>query len=271
MAYKKVIYDCGSCKDYEYTWAGNYGAKGETRAPRKKPTPEQIEKQNQRNKEKRVRREMLLNFHEGNYWITLKYQKGYRPSTEQVKKEFKNFRDRLGRRYRSRGQPLKYIYRLEIGKQGGVHIHFLVNDIGGTDKLVAKEWKKVQQSAGVYFAHAYEEGGFQALAEYVTKKPKGKALEQLSLFPEEEQKQYISYNGSRNLIKPVPDKDTKEYSHWTMAKILRDGPTPTPGYYIDKSTIRSGINRFTGYSYLYYTERRIDRKRGDPPWMSTFT
>ena len=210
MAYKKVIYDCGPCKDYEYTWAGNYGAKGETRAPRKKPTPEQIEKQNQRNKEKRVRREMLLNFHEGDYWITLKYQKGYRPSTEQVKKDFKNFRDRLGRRYRSRGQPLKYIYRLEIGKQGGVHIHFLVNDIGGTDKLVAKEWKKVQQSAGVYFAHAYEEGGFQALAEYVTKKPKGKALEQLSLFPEEEQKQYISYNGSRNLIKPVPDKDTKE-------------------------------------------------------------
>ena len=107
------------------------------------------------------------------------------------------------------------------------------------------------------------------MAEYVTKKPKGKALEQLSLFPEEEQKQYISYNGSRNLIKPEPE--IKDYSHWNMARILRDGPKASEGYYIDKSTIREGINPFTGYSYLYYTERRIDRKRGDPPWMSICT
>lgn len=269
MAYRQIIYDCGSCKDFQYTWAGNYGAKGETRAPRKKPTPEQIEKQNQRNKETRVRREMLLNFKEGDYWITLKYKKGYRPSTKQVLKDFKNFRTRLGNRYKARGQPLKYIYRIEIGKQGGVHIHFLVNDIGSTDKLVKGEWDKVQQSAGIYFTHAYEEGGFQALAEYVTKKPKGKALEQISLFPEAEQKHYIAYNGSRNLIRPEPE--TKEFSHWTMARILRDGPEPSPGYYIDKATVRQGVNPFTGYSYLYYTERRLDGKRGDPPWMSIFT
>ena len=158
MAYKRKTYDCGVCKDIEYTWNGNYGAKGESRAPRKKPSPEQIEKQNQRNKETRVRRKMLLNFKEGDYWCTLKYKKGYRPSTKQVLKDFKNFRTRLGNRYRSRGQPLKYIYRIEIGKQGGVHIHFLINDIGGTDKLVATEWNKVQQAAGIYFAHAYEDG-----------------------------------------------------------------------------------------------------------------
>ena len=127
----------------------------------------------------------------------------------------------------------------------------------------------MQQAAGIYFAHAYEEGGFKELAEYVVKKPKGKALEQISLFPEEEQKTYIVYNCSRNLIEPDPEE--KEYSHWTMAKILADGPSPSEGYYIDKSTIRQGINPFTGYSYLYYTERRIDRKRGDPLWMSTFT
>lgn len=269
MAYKRKTYDCGVCKDIEYTWAGNYGAKGESRAPRKKPTPEQIEKQNQRNKETRVRRKMLLNFKEGDYWCTLKYKKGYRPTTSQVLKDFKNFRLRLGNRYRSRGQPLKYIYRIEIGKQGGVHIHFLINDIGGTDKLVATEWNKVQQAAGIYFAHAYEEGGFKELAEYVVKKPKGKALEQISLFPEEEQKTYMAYNCSRNLIEPDPEE--KEYSHWTMAKILADGPQPSEGFYIEKSTIRQGINPFTGYSYLYYTEKKLDRKRGDPPWMSIFT
>lgn len=30
MAYKRKTYDCGVCKDIEYTWAGNYGAKGES-------------------------------------------------------------------------------------------------------------------------------------------------------------------------------------------------------------------------------------------------
>lgn len=50
-----------------------------------------------------------------------------------------------------------------------MHIHFLINDIGSTDKLVATEWNKVQQAAGIYFAHAYEKGGFKELAEYVVK------------------------------------------------------------------------------------------------------
>lgn len=263
MAYREKIYKLRSCNDHEFTWAGNYGAKGEKRAPKVKPTLEQIENQNQRNKEKRVQREMLLNFEEGDYWITLKYKKGYRPSTETVLRDFKNFRTRLRNRFKSRGQPLKFIYRIEIGKQGGTHIHILVNDIGGTDKLVAKEWEKVDQNAGIYFTPAYEEGGFEKLAKYVTKKPKGKELEQLSFFPEEERKHYIAYNRSRNLIKLEPE--TNEYSHWTMARILRDGPKATPGYYIDKSTIVQGINPFTGYSYLRYTERKLERKRGDPP------
>ena len=264
MAYRRKRYKCGPCIDVEYTWAGNYGAKGEKRAPRKKATPEQIEKQNQRNKENRVRRKLLRNFKEGDYWCTLKYKKGYRPTTYQVLKDFKNFRKRLRRKFKARGQPLKFFYRIEIGKQGGVHIHYLVNDIGGTDKLVAEEWNKVQQSAGIYFAHVYEEGGFKELAEYLTKKPKGKALEQISMFPQEEQKTYIFYNCSRNLVEP--EVEEREYSHWTMARILSNGPEPSPGYYIDKSTIVQGINPFTGYSYLHYTERRIDRKRGDPPW-----
>lgn len=264
MAYRRKRYKCGPCADVEYTWAGNYGAKGEKRAPRKKATPEQIEKQNQRNREKLVRRLMLLNFKEGDYWLTLKYKKGCRPPTDKVTNDVSNFIKRLRARYKSRGFPLKYIYRIEIGKQGGVHIHIFVNDIGETGKLVAGEWAKVKNNAGVYMSFAYEEGGFEKLADYVVKKPKGKALEQISLFPEEEQQTYIKYSCSRNLIRPEPE--VKEYNRLTMAKILREGPEPSPGYYIDKSTIVQGKNPFTGYSYLHYTERKIDRKRGDPPW-----
>lgn len=39
--------------DYEYTYLGKYGAKGEKRAARIKPTPEQIAKQNHTNKVKK--------------------------------------------------------------------------------------------------------------------------------------------------------------------------------------------------------------------------
>lgn len=264
MAYRKKIYKLGSCNEYEYTWAGNYGAKGEKRAPKKKPTKEQIEKQNQRNREIRMRRLLILNFSPGDYWVTLKYKAGYRPEPDEVKRNVRNFINRLRNRYKSRGMPLKFVVRMEIGKFGGVHIHMVVNEIGGTGKLIAKEWEKVQQNAGVNIQYLRDEGDFDALAKYITKKPKGKALEQISMFEPEEQKQFVSYSCSRNLIRPEPE--VRECKHWTMRRILQDGPKPTPGYYIDKSTIVQGINPFTGYSYLRYTERKLERKRGKPPW-----
>ena len=40
--------------------------------------------------------------------------------------------------------------------------------------------------------------------------------------------------------------------------MIEDGPKPTPGDYIDKSSIVSGVNKYTGMSYLYYTEIKID-------------
>ena len=76
MAYWQKRWDFLNSVEYEYTYAGNYGAKGEKRKPRVKPTPEQIEKQNQINKTKKVRRLIKQNFSPGDYWITLKYTKG---------------------------------------------------------------------------------------------------------------------------------------------------------------------------------------------------
>ena len=46
MAYSKKIYRFKDSNEYEYTYAGKYGAKGEKRAKKKKPTREQIQKQN---------------------------------------------------------------------------------------------------------------------------------------------------------------------------------------------------------------------------------
>lgn len=73
MAYQETIYDLGDVVEHEFTFMGNYGAKGEKRAPRTKATPEQMERQNHTNKVKRVRRVILLNFQPWDLWLTMKY------------------------------------------------------------------------------------------------------------------------------------------------------------------------------------------------------
>lgn len=68
------IYHLGrNYTEYEFKWKGKYGAKGEVRGKRTKKTPEAMAKINQKNRETKVRREILLNFQEGDYWVALKY------------------------------------------------------------------------------------------------------------------------------------------------------------------------------------------------------
>jgi len=107
---------------------------------------------------------------------------------------------------------------------------------------------------------------YKNLAEYIVKQPMEgtEEYEQLSLFAPVQQKQLLSISSSRNLIRPEPQ--VKEVKHFTMRPILEYGPKPKKGYYIDKDSIVSGINPYTGLSYLKYTEIRIRGKteRGYP-------
>lgn len=254
MAYWLDIWRFRNSIEYEYKWQGNYGAKGEKRKNKIRATPEQIKKQNQKNREKYVRRLLKGNFIEGDLWITLKYPAKTKKPLHEVKKDFKNFVNSLRGKYKRRGHPLKYIYRIEVGKKGGIHIHMVINRIRGedTDLLIQKTWKHGR----VNFTSIYDSGGYEKLAEYITKLPNEEVKEQLSLFPEEERKELISFNSSRNLVRPEPER--KEYRKWTMRKLLKEGPKPTKGFYIDKNSVKSGENPYTGMSYLQYIEYRID-------------
>lgn len=239
--------------EYEYKFAGRYGAKGEKRAAKVKATPEQIAKQNQTNRIARVRRKIKANFGENDLWVTLKYPKGTRLSTEQFILDLQNFLKRLRKEYRVRGEPFKWIMRKEIGKRGGLHAHLVVNRIPGadTDLLIRKAWGRK-----IDIQPMYEAGGYEDLAAYIAKEPDEGCMKQLSLFPEEERKKYKSYSCSKNLVTPVPERKT--YRRWTIERLIRDGEIKaTPGYYVDKNSIRYGINRYTGMSYLKYTEVKI--------------
>lgn len=254
MAYEQYTYRLRSSNEIEIKYRGNYGAKGEKRAPKAKATPEQIKKQNQWKRETLVRRTVKLNFDPYDLWNTLKYPEGSRWTLQEVQQHLKSFFGKMRRRYKKRGQPFKYIYRLDISSRGGVHIHILINRLKGetdTDILIQECWPYGR----VYYTNIYEQGGYEALAEYITKQPDEEMEGQLSLFPEEEQKAFRTYNGSRNLIRPEPEK--KHYARRTLRKLFEDGPTPTPGYYIDKNSIICGTNPYTGMSYYHYTEIKL--------------
>ncbi len=258
MAYWKDTWRFSNSIEHEYKYAGHYGAKGEKRAKKKKLTPEQISKQNQKNREKKMRRLIKANFIPDDIWGCLKYPKGTRVTTKQLKRDLDKFIRGMRYDYEKQGQVFKFIYRMEIGKRGGAHIHILINRIRGepgTDVLMRKRW----QQGHVNFTPIYDAGGYKELAEYITKQPKEETAEQLSFLPEEEQKEYVKYSSSRNLIRPQPER--KVYGRWTMRKILDEGPKPTKGYFIDKNSIVCGVNQYTGMSYLYYTEVRI--RKGD--------
>ena len=256
--HRKQVYKYSNYIEYSYSYAGRYGAKGEKRAPRRKVTPEQMKKQNQRNRERECLRIMRANFFPEDLWVTLKFPKGTRLSVKEVKKIRKDFFESLRRNYKKRKQKLKFMYRIEIGERGGVHFHFIVNRIEGdgpgTDILIRKLWKKY---GTVHFTPAYEDGGFKALAEYLVKPLPDVMTGQLTLFgDEEEAKIYKSYGRSRNLIVPEPEEHV--YTRRTVRRLVEEGPQPTPGYYIDRDSIVSGVNPYTGMSYLRYVEIRLD-------------
>lgn len=245
--------------EYEYKFAGKYGAKGEKRAKKKKATPEQVRKQNQRNKEKKMRRLIKANFCTADYWVTLKYPKGTRKPMEEVKKDLREFLGKMRGRYKRRNQMFKFIYRIEIGERGGIHIHIIINRIDGTpetDLLIRECWC----SHIVNYTTLYETGGYEELAGYIVKEPEEPQQEQLSLFDEEERKHLVKYSSSRNLVRPEPER--KVYFRRTMEKIIKEGPEPTPGFWIDRDSVYTGINPYTGMSYLHYTEYRIHENMG---------
>lgn len=260
MAYWRDRWTFRESREYEYKFAGKYGAKGEKRGPRKKATPEQVEKQNQLNREKKIRRLIKDNFEPGDIWATLKYQKGTRKPAGEVKKDLRKFLTLMRREYKKRGDEFKFIYRIEVGKEGGIHIHILVNRLDtkpDTDMTMQDIWKHGR----VNYETIYEAGGYKDLSEYIVKKPDEEVAEQLQMFEEGERREFVRYSTSRNLTRQQPERTS--YSRRTVRKIVEEGLKAENGYYIDKDSVECGVNQFTGMSYIRYTEIRLDAEDGE--------
>lgn len=239
--YVKKVYDLGWVKEISKYYPGNYGAPGRKRGPKRKRTPEDIARQNKTNREKKVQRLIMANFHEGDWHLILKYKKELRPeSYAEAKKQVQKFLAEMRKEYKKAGHPFKYIYVTERGKQGACHHHLIIEDIAApelnTKKMVLKHW----QYGSKAFIPLYEDGEFENLAEYIVKKET------------KEEQDGCTYSRSRNLVVPEPQREVIHRKRWQRE------PKPEKGWYIVPDSLVNGENPVTGYPYQHYTMRKLN-------------
>lgn len=232
-----------------------YGAPGQLRQEKKKPTPEIMEKRNQYNRERLARWRLRMYFGPNDYFVTLTFRAKERPpDMTAAKKIFRDFCLKVGKQYKKRGYEIRWIRNIEVGTRNAWHIHLVVNRVPDTDIIIREAWpygKVINQLL-------YERGEFRELAAYITKTPKTDS----SL-------RETNYSTSRNM--PLPEPEKKVYKHW---KTWREFKKPEDrdavdadyhvripkGFYLDKESYHEGINPFTGYKYRTYTLIRINRR-----------
>lgn len=240
MAYKKRIFRFPNAIEVEEYHTGRYGAPGQGRRKKQKPTPEQMEKKNQRKKEDGCRRKLRGNFRVNDYYVTLTYAPEKRPADmEEAKADFAKLIRKLRREYAFFGRQLKWIRNIEVGTRGAWHIHMVINRIQGTDIMLQRLWEKGR----VHYQLLNDKGEFRDLATYLTKSPRTD--------PRLKQAQYST---SRNL--PVPEPEEKIMSGKTWKK----SPHIPEGFYLDKESFWEGVNPITGYPSRHYTLLRYHRR-----------
>ena len=211
-----------------------------SRKKRRNPTPEQMKKYNQTQRERKIIRETHANFQAGDLYLTLKYSKGFRPTVEQAKQDKLRLLRALRDYCRKNGIKFKYIFTTEIGERGGIHHHMI---LGAMDvQVVERLWKRVTDGHGnVHFEFLYG-NDFSKLAKYFV----GERCTDLSEQKEESSKEK-RYSTSQGLVRPKASKPKK-----IPANSWREEPVAPKGYYVDKESIYTGINPVTGYGYQFY-------------------
>nr|DAI61015.1 MAG TPA: protein of unknown function DUF1424 [Caudoviricetes sp.] len=204
------------------------------RNPQEKESPEDLKRRNKKRATERTALMIANNFSEGSPYLTVTYDSENLPDYEdlsnRVKKDLRNFLDRLKRAYSKKGVNLKYaatVENVEPGKRGRAHAHLLLPEIPGvkTDREYERIFKsiwgkgnvKVQQYGG-------EMTDATKLAAYFLKQAKKDGGARM--------------NFSRNCDAPTEKKTEVRRSECFSSKI--DVPA---GYFVNKELTFQGWTR----------------------------
>ena len=99
--YKQIIWMLRNAIEIEEHHDGMYGAPGQKRQPKKKPTKEQMARKNQKVKEAKARRKLREHFELNDYFTRLSYRVDERPpDMTAAKADFKKFYQTVRKEYR---------------------------------------------------------------------------------------------------------------------------------------------------------------------------
>lgn len=241
MAYFKTTISAGRTIEVHKGYIKRNGKRlGE--GDKKKITPEEIEKINEKNAENKLRRKINANFGCGDFHLILTYRKEERPDKEKAKELIREFLKKMRKEYKARGALLKYIQVTEHEKKA-IHHHLIINDIENENviKIVRKLWKYGNPK----MTTLDDTGQYKKLAQYLIKE---------TAFREnrnEKKGQMQRWSCSRNLIEPKAEIKVVQAAKW------KKEPKVPKGYYLDEETLVNGICPFTGTEYQKYTLVKI--------------
>ena len=207
------------------------------RGKREKPTPEEMEKVNQKNAETRLRRLINANFGCGDFHLILTYKRELRPNPQEAKQRIEKFIRALRKEYKKVGADLKYIHVTEY-LSAAIHHHLIINDI--ENKNVSKIIRDLWEWGNPKFTPLDNTGQYSKLAEYLVK-------ETSKTYKESDSGHKQRWSSSKNLIKPVTKTTIiKKAEKWAAE------PKPKKGFYIDKDSIENGVNFWNGQPFQRY-------------------
>lgn len=245
MSHIKMEYVCGDVIEVEKYHTARYGSPGKSRQKKEKATPLEIEKRNEWNALKKLRRLINCNFGPDDYHLILTYRKEERPTPEEARNIINRFFRKLRTEFKKNGEQFKWILTTEY-KSKAIHHHIIVN---GSDNFnVVKAIRRYWTYGRPKLVPLDDSREYSKLAEYFVK-------ETANSFREKDNPNKSRYQCSRNLKKPEVHKKIMKRSEWAAE------PKPKKGYYILKDTIIEGVNPVTGYRYQSYSMKKLRKER----------
>lgn len=203
-----------------------------SRAKKRQPTVEEVEKNNQRYSERDLLLKINYNF-EVDDWHIIFTHRGEEPTVEEAYELLKEFKRKLKTLYRKHGVILKWIEATEYENER-IHHHFVISK--GVDLA---EIKETWGHGKIIVTPLYEEGNYRKLAEYLIKET-SKTIKGNNPFGKKR------FRCSRTIKNPPVFREEVKAN-----KLISD-PKPIKGYYIDQDSVYKGVNPETQRQYIEF-------------------
>lgn len=243
MAYYRRRIVTGAVVEVEkwQTYAGRKEEK-KPRAPKSRPTPEEMFVVNERNAAIKLRRKINTHFGPGDFHLILDYHASQRPDAAESRIRLEKFLRALRSCFKGLARELKYIAVTEHLRTN-IHHHLVIPscDIG----MLQKIWTSLDASHWRVKVFPLDDSGqYRVLAEYLIKETSRTFRDGTGAY----RKRWCE---SRNLQVDIPKAKRIKARQW------RTSPQPEKGYYIESDSIENGTNPYTGLAWQKYSMVRV--------------